>query len=380
MLGQFLTLAAAAALASEQTNVWPLPTSSLPLPGSPVVLAPGSLHIIGVGPGADSAVLAAAIARYSGAGGLIFSWPNSSATSAVPTPFTLTVHVASANETLEVGSCGHADPTVRCIDESYTLNVTDAGGSIVAPRVYGALYGLETFAQLVQHSASAAPGSMYTITPIAVADAPRFEYRSLMIDTARHFLNVSTIFKIIESMAMHKLNVLQIHLTDDQSFPFQSISHPNLTAVGAFNNASIYTHADVTAIVQHANARGIVVQVELDMPSHCNSWRGETGFLDQWDLDHHTSSMPDPSKPRTYQVITDVLAELRSLGVSTTLQIGGDEFSGAPWEADPALKVRCSFSDRNLHSREAIELHALAPLEGRACVCTMPFLSGVHSS
>lgn len=160
-----------------------------------------------------------------------------------------------------------------------------------------------------------------------------------MIDTARHFLNVSTIFKIIESMGIHKLNVLQIHLTDDQSFPFESLSHPNLTAVGAFDNASIYTHADVTAIVKHANARGIVVQVELDMPAHCGSWQGVPGFLDQWDLDHHTSAMPDPSKPATYKVIADVLAELRSLGVSTTHQIGGDEFTGAAWEADPALKA-----------------------------------------
>ena len=55
--------------------------------------------------------------------------------------------------------------------------------------------------------------------------------------------------------------MLQIHLTDDQSFPFQSLSHPNLTAVGAFDNASVYTHADITAIVQHARARGVVVQV-----------------------------------------------------------------------------------------------------------------------
>jgi hypothetical protein len=246
LMAKFLIaiVAAATALASASTfgpglpwqpDVWPLPTSSTPLAGAPVVLAPGSFHIAGAGPGAHSAMLAAAIARYSGAGGLIFSWPSAgparapASSAAAMMPFTLTVHVASENETL-----------------------------------------------------------------VAITDSPRFEYRSLMIDTARHFLNVSTIFKIVESMVIHKLNVLQVHLTDDQSFPFQSTSHPNLTAVAAFDNASIYTHADIAAIVQHANARGVVVQVELDMPPHCNSWRGVPGFLDQWDLDHHTSSMPDP--------------------------------------------------------------------------------------
>eukprot|EP01047_Picozoa_sp_COSAG01_P092387 COSAG01_NODE_23771_length_802_cov_1.270270_1_plen_156_part_10 len=106
----------------------------------------------------------------------------------------------------------------------YSLDVGVPGGGalIRAPRVWGALHGLESFAQMVQHT----KGQGYFILPCHIRDEPRFEYRSVMIDTARHFLNVSTILRVIDSMAINKLNVLQIHLTDDQSFPFDSRTHP----------------------------------------------------------------------------------------------------------------------------------------------------------
>ena len=154
-----MSVATASVLSSsQQPQVWPLPTTWRALPGAPVALAPGQLKIVPAGPGAASDVLTAGISRYSGAGGLIFSWPNGSTSvepgtaDALAADFVVTVHVGSADETLEVGSCGHADPTIRCTDESYSLNITASGASIVAPRVYGALYALETFAQLVEHT------------------------------------------------------------------------------------------------------------------------------------------------------------------------------------------------------------------------------------
>jgi hypothetical protein len=200
----------------------------------------------------------------------------------------------------------------------YSLDVGVPGGGalIRAPRVWGALHGLETFAQMVQHT----KGQGYSILPCHIRDEPRFEYRSVMIDTARHFLNVSTILRVIDSMAINKLNVLQIHLTDDQSFPFDSLTHPNLTKKGAFNELSVYSHADIRLITQHAYMRGISCQFETDMPAHASSWKGERGFLA-----NHTG-MPDPSKPSTAQTIADVIGELRQLGASGTHHIGVSSF------------------------------------------------------
>eukprot|EP00935_MAST-01C_sp_MAST-1C-sp1_P001425 g1425.t1 len=319
-------------------SLWPLPLHMVAMPGSPIPLSPASLRIVAASasPGSRSAVLQRAIKRYMD-GGLIFErqgrgqeqgngegkaqGQSLNPVDPLRSPvFTLTLHVASADETLEVGSCGDGNPTIRCVNESYSLLVDSAaGGSIYAQSVYGALHALESFAQLVDGD---------SIAPVSVVDEPRFEYRGVMVDTARHFLTVDTIQRVLGAMSVNKLNVLQIHLTDDQSFPFQSSTHPNLTIHGAFQPNMTYSHDDIAKIVRYANDRGIVVQVETDMPAHAASWRGENGFI------ANNSGLPDPSKARTYTVIEDVIRELRELGVSTTHHIGGDEFIATGWERD----------------------------------------------
>ena len=311
--------------------VWPLPTRAAVVAGSsPVALSPANFTISASGPGSRSEVLVRAIARYQS--NLTFTWPSPQVrvldlSTAAALPFVLTLNVASADETLQVGSCGNRDPRIRCVDESYRLSVRESGAAVAAPSIYGAMHAMETFAQLVQHASD----GTYHVPAIDIEDAPRFEYRGCMIDTSRHFLNVSTILRIIDSMALQKLNVLQVHLTDDQSFPFRSTSHPNLTTFGAFNKAMTYSHADIRAITRYANDRGIVCQVETDLPAHAASWHGERGFL------RNRTGMPDPSSNQTYKVIQDVLTELASLGVSDTHHIGGDEFTPAGWMSDPAL-------------------------------------------
>lgn len=180
-------------------NVWPLPMSINAGPGEAVRLDPRTFSIVAPAP-ASSAVLAAAITRFSGSRGLIFARPEHAHTPPPPpslareharkphvqkplentrlreakaSAFKLAVVVAdTADATLAVGSCGHADPRVRCINESYTLSVTPSGGELRAPTVWGALHGLETFAQLVQYSA---PTGCFSVAPVHVEDAPRFE-------------------------------------------------------------------------------------------------------------------------------------------------------------------------------------------------------------
>ncbi len=124
-----------------------------------------------------------------------------------PTPLqSLRVCVQSADETLQLG-----------VDESYTLNVTGPIGLLVAPTIYGAYRGLETFSQLVECQFNQGQwGFTISNTPITISDKPRFPWRGLLIDTSRHFLPMSTIFTAIDGLAYNKMNTLHWHAVDAQ--------------------------------------------------------------------------------------------------------------------------------------------------------------------
>jgi hypothetical protein len=131
--------------------------------------------------------------------------------------------------------------------------------------------------------------------------------------------------------AAPQLNVLQVHLTDDQSFPFQSATHPNLTLHGAFSVAETYSHADLAGLVAFAADRGIAVQVETDTPGHAGGWRGEAGFLAE------PGGYPDVSTPATIGVLSDVLGELAATGANGTHHLGGDEVEVSAWSSNPKV-------------------------------------------
>lgn len=115
-----------------------------------------------------------------------------------------------------------ATPLGMGVSEAYNVSVPAGGGSaaLLAATVWGALRGLETFAQLVQ--VDPASGSLLIAdAPVEVQDAPRFQHRGLLVDTSRHYLPVDTLLHIVDALAANKLNVMHIHFTDAQSFPVQ---------------------------------------------------------------------------------------------------------------------------------------------------------------
>lgn len=126
--------------------------------------------------------------------------------------------------------------------------------------MYGALRGLETFAQLVQPD--------YSVHEQSVVDYPRFPFRAVLIDTGRHYLPVPLLLAHLDAMAYNKMNVLHWHIVDMPSFPYVSKAFPHLSAGGAFDQNHLYTKADVDTIVSYAKERGIRVVPEFDVPGH----------------------------------------------------------------------------------------------------------------
>ena len=155
-------------------------------------------------------------------------------------------------------------------DESYELTLDPQGGVLRAPTEWGALRGLETFAQLVHWSGVE---NRLCNLPVKISDVPQYSWRGLLLDSSRHFLPLqSGMLPILEGMEALKLNVLHWHLTDGVSFPYGSEALPQLPARGAFHPSLVYSIADMRLVVREAWLRGIRVVPEIDMPAHTASW------------------------------------------------------------------------------------------------------------
>ena len=168
-------------------------------------------------------------------------------------------------------------PNDNTVDESYSLNIdrTDMSLKIDMSAVggVGILRAFSTLSSMFEFV-----GDQKFILgglPIAIRDKPRFEWRGLMIDTSRHYIPIDSLKKIVNGMERLKMNVLHWHLVDSQSFPFESVSYPNLSKDGAYNaKTAIYSVAQIKNFVQYCTKRGVRIVPEFDMPAHTASWGG----------------------------------------------------------------------------------------------------------
>jgi len=199
---------------------------------------------------------------------------------------------------------------------------------------------LETFAQVVDWNKTL---SIYTISrvPLDVQDVPRFSWRGLLIDSARHFLDISAIKRQIDALSATKMNTLHWHATDAESFPVYSSNFPLLSAKGAYDPTAVYSTADIQDIVTYARERGIRVVVEFDMPGHAASWgKGDPSLTVRCPAyEHNINNIPlDPTQPHTYQVLEGFLSEMASLFPDNTLHLGGDEIVFGCWISNSNIK------------------------------------------
>ncbi|RAN77295.1 beta-hexosaminidase [Bacillus sp. SRB_336] len=251
--------------------------------------------------------------------------------------------------------------------EGYLLSVSERGIEVRARSEAGVFYGAMTLWQLL--TPDTGHGDV-AVADVSIRDWPRFRWRGLMLDSARHFQSVATVKRVLDAMARHKLNVFHWHLTDDQGWRLQIKRYPKLTEVGAWRTppgagtngepgryGGFYTQAQVRDIVAYATARRITVVPELDMPGHA-----QAAVASYPDLVGVTGQRPGVSvnwgvNPYLYNTdakslafIENVLDEVMGLFPSNYIHVGGDEAIKDQWKASPAVQAqmkRLGIKDEN---------------------------------
>ncbi|MDC7674507.1 beta-N-acetylhexosaminidase [Asticcacaulis machinosus] len=239
--------------------------------------------------------------------------------------------------------------------EAYRLDIIPEGITITAPHREGLFYGAMTLWQLAQQNS--------TLPALTIKDQPRYGWRGLMLDSARHYQSPSDIRLLIDAMAVHKLNVLHWHLTDDQAWRLEIKRYPKLTEASAFRQLAgaqgfdargallryggFYTQDDVRELIAYARARNITIVPEIEMPGHALAAVhaypefGVTGqppneSMNKWGVYPYLFNIDDA----TFRFLTDVLDEVMDLFPSDYIHIGGDEAIKNQWRASPYIQQR----------------------------------------
>ncbi|MBX9390078.1 beta-N-acetylhexosaminidase [Streptomonospora nanhaiensis] len=250
--------------------------------------------------------------------------------------------------------------------EGYRLIVDGEGALIVGNDPAGVFYGAQTLRQLLPPNAfrraPLAGAAHWTLPSVRVTDRPRFAWRGCMLDVARHFMPKHGLLRFIDLLAMHKLNVLHLHLTDDQGWRVEIKRYPRLTEVGAWRAESqvgagqppvydgrphggFYTQDDIREIVAYAAARHITVVPEIDIPGHSQAAiaaypeLGEGDPVDvgrDWGVIETVLNVSDT----TLDFYRGVFDEVLELFPSRYVCVGGDECPKKQWRTSETAQRR----------------------------------------
>ncbi|MFI2783178.1 beta-N-acetylhexosaminidase [Streptomyces sp. ALB3] len=259
--------------------------------------------------------------------------------------------------------------------ESYRLDVDPVRGvRITGGSATGVFWGAQTLRQLLGpeafRRAPVNPGAERRVPCTEIEDGPRFGWRGLMLDVARHFMPKDGVLRMLDLMAAHKLNVFHFHLTDDQGWRVEIKRHPRLTGTAAWRartkyghrdselwdetpHGGYYTQDDIREIVAYAAERHIRVVPEIDIPGHSqaaisaypelgNTDVIDTSALSVWDTWGVNPNVLAPTDHtlRFFEGVLEELLDLFPADTSPFIHIGGDECPKDQWKASPAAQAR----------------------------------------
>jgi hexosaminidase len=240
-------------------------------------------------------------------------------------------------------------------DESYTLDVTASGAKLHAANTLGTLRGLQTFLQLVSVTADG-----FAATAVSIQDQPRFPWRGLMIDVARHFIPLEVVKRNLDGLEAVKMNVFHWHLSDNEGFRVESHKFPKLQENGS--DGQYYTQDEIRDLIAYARDRGIRVVPEFDMPGHSTAWfvgypeyasgSGPYQLERKWGV---FDPAMDPTNEKTYKFLNEFLGEMVKLFPDQYLHIGGDEVNGKEWDSNP--KIQEFMKSHNIKDNVALQAY-----------------------
>lgn len=295
-------------------------------------------------------------------------------------------------------------------NEAYKLDVTKESVIITAKGNSGFAYGLETVRQLLPvaiESKEVVSNTAWMIPALTIKDQPRFQYRGLMLDVSRHFFNVDYIKKTIDRLAMLKMNVLHLHLVDDQGWRIEIKKYPKLTEIGAYRNGTIvghypgsendnkrdggfYTQEQIKDIVAYAAKKSVTIVPEIELPGHSSAAIAAYPYLscfpeEPTDVPHNMMSATSKElqeqgqvkivqeswgifkdiycagKEDTFTFLEDVLSEVLPLFPSKYIHIGGDEAIKPHWKICPYCQKR--MKDEGLKNEHELQSYFVERIE-----------------
>lgn len=224
-------------------------------------------------------------------------------------------------------------------NEQYALTINGRQAVIEAETDLGAIHGLETLLQLV----SVDEGGYY-FPGLSIRDEPRFAWRGLLLDVALHFMPVEVIKRTLDGMAASKMNVLHLHLSNDQGFRVESKVFPQLQGVAS--DGKYYTQQDIHFIVQYAGQRGIRIVPEFVVPAHTTAilvaFPELASVKKKYTLQRYFGvfdPVMDPTNEKVLPFLDRLLTEMAALFPDDYFHIGGDENTGKDWEKTPHIKA-----------------------------------------
>jgi len=251
----------------------------------------------------------------------------------------------------------HASKEIQEVgeDESYILDVSTASARIRASTPLGSMHGLQTFLQLVDVS----PGG-FAAPAVTIQDKPRFPWRGLMIDSARHFIPLDVLRRNIDGMEAVKMNVFHWHLSENQGFRAESRKFPKLHELGS--DSLYYSQDEIRDLIAYARDRGIRVVPEFDMPGHSTAWfvghpelasgKGPYDIERKWGI---FDPAMDPTNEKVYKFLDDLIAEMARIFPDHYFHIGGDEVNGKEWDGNP--KIQAFMKAHGIKNNEALQAY-----------------------